>query len=238
MARDQKRDALQLIFSFFLGVLLTVFIGVGVWTFYPDPVRQGTPLAERRDELFKKQEQISIKSGKDITPAEQQESARIQDEIEELDDVIEKERGDWAVVTSIILISFATLLMVVSLLLPEAARVISNGVLLGGLLSMIYGTGWSFAGGDSRARFAVVSVALLLTLVFGFIRFVIMGRRAEEREERLAAASASGSAVPVGSVAPDDASSIEALAARVAHLEARAEAAAAALGGREDERRV
>ena len=82
--------------------------------------------------------------------------------------------------TSIVLLVFATALMAISLFLPEDMRVFSNGILLGGVFTVIYGTGWSFAGGDSRARFFVVLVALLLSIPFGYLRF-IRGRQERGR---------------------------------------------------------
>jgi len=181
MARDQKRDALQLIFSFFLGLLLVVFVGVGVFTFYPGPDSPDDSRQERLEELFREQERIFQRSGeKELTEAEQNQVDEINEEIDEINDDLMDERSVWARNTSIVLITFATVLMIVSLVLPEAMHVISNGTLLGGLFTIVYGTGWSFVGGDSKARFAVVTVALLLTLLFGYIKFV-RPRLAEEQ---------------------------------------------------------
>ena len=62
--------------------------------------------------------------------------------------------------------------MAVSLIRADRLSVISNGLLLGGVLTMLYGTGWTLASGDSRARFWVMAVALLITLLLGYVRFV------------------------------------------------------------------
>lgn len=173
MADQPKRDALQLIFSFFLGILLVVFVGVGVFTFYPGPQAPDNPEQERLDELFREQEQIFRGSdGREPTTQEQERLDEINQEIDEINQELSDQRAVWSRNTSIVLIVFATILMIVSLLLPEAMSVISNGTLLGGLFTMVYGTGWSFAGDDSRARFFVVTVALVLTLIFGYLKFV------------------------------------------------------------------
>lgn len=239
MSTEQRKvDALQLIFSVFLGILLVVVIGVGVWTFYPQPFGPNSPEQERLEELYKEQEMLGRTSEKAPSTAEQDaEFRRIQDEIDEVNDAMSDRRDSWAVGTSIILLSFATLLMAVSLFLPEHVRVFSNGVLLGGVFTVIYGTGWSFAGGDTRARFWVVLVALGLSVLFGYLRFV----RRREGRDAAPSASLAGSAAAVPprapsaadgtAAAPEDAAALASLTARVEALEARAAAAADALRG-------
>jgi hypothetical protein len=230
MASDPKRvDALQLIFSVFLGALLVIVIGVGVWTFYPQPYGPDSPEQKKIDQLYRQQEQINVAvGGKSLDTTQSAEVKRIQDEIEALDESMQGARDDWAVTTSIILLSFATILMAISLFLPEHMRVFSNGILLGGLFTIVYGTGWSFAGGDSRARFFVVLVALLLSVAFGYLRF-IRGRAEKAAPVTPALATAEAGAA----LAATDAAALGALTARVEALEARAAAAAAALGGSE-----
>jgi hypothetical protein len=223
----KRADALQFIFSLFLGMLLVVVVGVGVWTFYPQPFGPNSAQQERLDELYREQENVFGKgTPSDLSSAQQKaEAERIQDEIEKINDEMSEQRDAWAVNTSIILLTFATTLMAISLFLPEHMKVFSNGILLGGLFTVVYGTGWSFAGGDSRARFFVVLVALLLSLAFGYLRF-IRGRR---EQEQLAAVAPT--AVGDSAMSPD----LGELTARVAALEARATAAAQALGGERDE---
>ncbi len=236
MAAENKRgDALQLIFSFFLAILLVVLIGVGVWTFYPEPFDADSPKQQQIEKLNQEQNQIMNSTvGKELTPAQQAEVDRIQEQIDEINQSMQAERDAWAVNTSVILLVFATILMAISLFLPEHMRVFSNGVLLGGLFTVIYGTGWSFTGGDSRARFFVVLVAVALTVAFGYLRF-IRGRKVGAAVGTTSAAATEGALAE--SVAAD-AGALAALVARVDALEARAEAAAEALsaGSRRDER--
>jgi hypothetical protein len=226
MTDTRRVDALQLIFSLFLGALLVVVVGAGVWTFYPGPFGENSPEQERLEELQQQQERLGMKTGGgEFTPADQAEQRRIQEEMDDINDAMADARGRWAVNTSIILLTFATTLMAISLFLPERMRVFSNGVLLGGLFTVIYGTGWSFAGGDSRARFFVVLVALLLAVAFGYLRFV---RGREAAAEPAAASPAVPSVAGATGAEPE---SVAALTARVEALEARAEAAARALRG-------
>ena len=55
MTSDRQRYALQVIFSFFLGLMVTAFIGVGVNTFFPPPE---TDYQRQLDDLYREQEDI------------------------------------------------------------------------------------------------------------------------------------------------------------------------------------
>jgi hypothetical protein len=57
--------------------------------------------------------------------------------------------------------------------------VISNGLLLGGVFSMLYGIGWIIATDTSITRFLVMTAALLITLGLGFVRFVRRGKSSQ-----------------------------------------------------------
>jgi hypothetical protein len=69
---------------------------------------------------------------------------------------------DWARVTSIILVLFATRSLAVSLILSEQLRVISNELLPCGLFTMIYGGGWVILSGNAVARFWVILFAMIV----------------------------------------------------------------------------
>ncbi len=219
---ERQNYALQTIFSFFLGLMVVAFIGVGVNTFYPSPTET---YQKQQQEISRQMEALNIKnpSGTSTDPATQAKMAELQKQQNELQDKIDAEMKIWARNTSIILVLFATLVMGVSLLLSEQLRVISNGLLLGGLFSMLYGAGWVIFSGNSVARFAVILFALVVALGLGYLKFV----RGRESRAAVPPATSPGSAEIV-----DDAE-LAGLASRVAALEARASAAAAALGGPE-----
>lgn len=124
--------------------------------------------------------------------------------------------------TSIILILFATAVMGISLILSEQLRVISNGLLLGGLFTMVYGVGWIIASGESVARFGVIVFALTVTLALGYLKFV---RGKEAAVPAAAQVVGPGGEVDVAAFAP--------LVARIEALETKTEAAAA-LGARKE----
>ena len=121
----------------------------------------------------------------------------------------------WRLVTSIILLLSATIIMIVSMLLPDRVPVIANGVLLGGLFTMIAAVGYTSSTQDNIVRFFVVTLALLVTVGMGYWRFTLA------RRPKPAGASAG----PVGTAAAGAEAPVDAaLAARVDTLEARLDA--------------
>lgn len=119
--------ALQMIFAFFLGLVVVGFVGIGVNTFYPEPSYV---------------------------------------------DYDENRFSQWRLVTGIILLVLATLILVISLTLPAEQVVISNGLLLGGVFTMIYAVGMTVSADQSIWRFVVVAVALIVTIAIGYAKFV------------------------------------------------------------------
>jgi len=211
---DKQRGALQIIFSFFLGLMVTAFIGVGVYTFYPPPEER---YQEQLQELYRSQEDIqSFKEPSALTPGDRARLRDIQADIRKIEDAQQAAREVWGRNTSIILITFATLVMSISLIMSDRLKVISNGLLLGGLFTMLYGTGWIIATGTSQARFFVMTAALAITLGLGYVRFV---RERRDSDSAATVVGGTGQAVP----------ELAALSARVDALERRNAALAAAI---------
>jgi len=219
---DRQNYALQTIFSFFLGLMVVALIGVGVNTFYQSPAEK---YQKEQQALSRQMEALNIKNPNGNTDATTKaESAALQAKMNALQDKTDAEMKPWARNTSIILVLFATLVMTVSLIRSEQLRVLSNGLLLGGLFSMLYGAGWAIFSGNSVARFAVILFALVVALGLGYLKFV----RARIQSTGQAQVAGSGAAGP----ALDDAT-LSALVSRITVLEERSAAAAAALGGEE-----
>jgi hypothetical protein len=121
----RTNNALQIIFAFFLGLVVVAFVGIGVNTFYPEPAYvDGRP-----------------------------------------------EYAGWQLTTGIILLVCATIILAVSLFLPEAQGVLSNGLLLGGVFTMIYAVGVTVSSSASVLRFVVAAVALAVTIAIGWLKF-------------------------------------------------------------------
>jgi hypothetical protein len=210
--RDPGRSTgLRTIFSFFLGIMLVAFAGVGVYTFYPPPEEFDTQIRElnRREEIIR-----DSRPADQLTEADRAQIRDVNEERYALQDALREAQRPWGRTTSIILMVVATLAMAVSLIRAGQLAVISNGLLLGGVFTMLYGVGWIIATDVSKARFVVMAIALAITLALGYLRFVRSGRTAEEK---------------AGAGAPD-AEGLADMELRLRALEERMQEAARALG--------
>jgi hypothetical protein len=210
---------LRTIFAFFLGLMLTAFVGVGVYTFHPPPQRFDNEL---RDLGRKEQALRDARAPNELTSADRDSLQALERRRNELVDAAAAARTPWARTTSITLIIVATLAMAASLIGADRLLVISNGLLLGGVFLMLYGVGWIIATDTSVARFVVITVALAITLALAYARFV-------RRTPRTVIGATPGLSETA------DASALE---RRVRALEERLDAAAAVLGSaqaRDDE---
>lgn len=187
MSASKENTGLGIIFSIFLGIMVMAFIGVGVFTFYPMPDVAGQ---ERLEDLYRDQEDIQrFRDPTALTEEDRAKLTQVQAEIREVEDELQADREIWGRNTSIILITFATITMAISLIRSEQLPVISNGLLLGGVFTMIYGVGWIIATGTSYGRFLVIAAALGITLVLGYLRFV---RRKEAAVQVIAGGEVAG----------------------------------------------
>lgn len=214
MADSKAGSGLQTLFAIFLGLMVTAFIGVGVYTFYPPPDRQFRAQIESLD-----RQQQAIRNSQPenaLTPADRAQMQKIIDERNRIQDATRASTEAWAGRTSIILVALATITMALSLTAVAQLPVISNGLLMGGVFTMLYGVAWVIASGTSATRFIVMTFALVITLGLGYLRFV--------RRRATAEARAGGATAPTG-----DFSDLE---QRVRTLEERMVQAATALAAR------
>ena len=78
---------------------------------------------------------------------------------------------------SIMSMGGAVLLLALSLGLERKNKVMANGILLGGLFTLVYGVARGFVSRDTTTLFITLSVALALVMVLGFRRFRTSPRR-------------------------------------------------------------
>jgi hypothetical protein len=202
---------LRTIFSFFLGIMLVAFAGVGVYTFYPPPEEFVTQIREldRREEMIR-----DSRPADQLTAEDRAQIREVNQERYALQDARRESERPWGRTTSIILMVVATLAMAVSLIRAGQLPVISNGLLLGGVFTMLYGVGWIIATDVSKARFVVMAIALVITLALGYLRFVRTGKTAADK---------------AGAAAPE-AEGLADVELRLRALEERMQEAARALG--------
>lgn len=147
---------LKLIYTFFLGLLLAIFIGVGIATFYPGPQTPDVPPAL----------EIS-KPSTELSPEERRQQ-------EEYNQQWREYRDDQKIYSrniSLIALVFSLTFLVISLVFAKQLTVLSDGFLLGGLFLLLYSIGNVFVSEDAKYRFIVVSAGLFVAIILGYIKF-------------------------------------------------------------------
>lgn len=152
----EETGLLRLAYTFFLGILLAVFIGVGINTFYPGPEAPKYP--------------TELNSyGKEMTIAQE----KTQKAFDKKMDVYNEKMKPYNRNVSIITLCAAVIMLAVSLLYEKKIRVIADGIMLGGIFTLIYSLGRGFASEDTKYVFAMVSIGLVIVLYLGYHRFVL-----------------------------------------------------------------
>lgn len=152
-----KEDAsvLRLLYTFFVGVLLAVFVGVGVATFYTAPKSPEYP--------------IELNTlGKEPTAEQLALERKYSMKMEEYNEVMKPYNRK----TSLITLCAAVILLGISLIYEKRMKILAEGVMLGGLFTLIYSLGRSFAADDTKYSFLAVTVSLVIVLFLGYHRFV------------------------------------------------------------------
>lgn len=153
---------LRFVYILFTGVLLATFVGVGIAAFYPSPKTPEPP--------------VSVKYAPPCESAKDEAtSQKIRQEQEEFDKVFkayERQNEKYNRDVSIISLAAAILILIVSLTLFKKILILADGLLLGGVLTLIYSIIRGFGSGDNMFRFIVVSAGLIIALFLGYIKFI------------------------------------------------------------------
>jgi len=146
---------LRLVYTFFLGVLLAIFVGVGVATYYPGPKSVEFPVELNSYGKEPTAEQLAIQKSYDIKMQQ-----------------YNKDMRPYNRNTSIIVLCAAVIFLVISLIYEKRIKILADGVMLGGLFTLVYSIGRSFASQDTKYTFLTVTIGLLIVLYLGYHRFV------------------------------------------------------------------
>ena len=152
---------LKLIYTFLIGIFLAVFVGVGIAAFYPEPKFPEQPIALKY---------CSPEMIKDATQyAEFKSQAEKFDKEEKL---FQAQSQVYNRNVSIIAIIASIIIVIASLTLFRSILLIADGLLLGGVLTLIYSVLRGFGTEDNMFRFIVVSVGLFVSLILGYVKFI------------------------------------------------------------------
>ena len=140
---------LRIIFTLFVGAILALFIGFGIHTLYPPPEPPDTAIVELKANPSDADIEKASAAQKAYDTAYQAYSRNV----------------------SMVSMAGAVILLALSLVLERKNKVMANGILLGGLFTLVYGVARGFVSRDTTTLFATLTIALALVMVLGFRRF-------------------------------------------------------------------
>lgn len=147
---------IKYIYTFFLGLLLATFVGVGISTFYPSPTEPTLPDSYMRSDV------------KELTTEEKQAEETYRAEQEAFQDTLSVYNRN----VSLIALVFSLVALVIALGFAQKLTVIADGLLLGGVFTLLYSIGRGLASEDPQFRFIVTTVGLIIALVLGYLKFI------------------------------------------------------------------
>lgn len=149
----------KVIYSLFLGLLISIFIGVGVSVFYNEPEHPDEPDFYSYEFMMEGEEQSEEQRAKEIA---------FQNKVE----IYDEEMAEYNRNVSLVLIALAIALLGIGLGTASKIEVISDGVLYGGIFTLFYGMTRGLASDSDTARFLVISICLVVVIVLGYFKFV------------------------------------------------------------------
>ena len=159
---------LRTVYTLFLGALIALLVGLGVATVHPGP-----EAPEASSAL------VAAQQTRELTPEEEQQWAQHLSDRDAWEERSMRHSRDVGVTTLVA----AVLLIVLSLLIERRRPVLADGILLGGLFTLLHSVVRSLISQDTLVTFGVVTLALALTLYVGYRRFVDRPTDAGERSD-------------------------------------------------------
>jgi hypothetical protein len=156
---------IKYVYTFFLALLLALFVGVGISVFYPEPEQPRYPEPLTRalapGEYHSKEDRVEIEKQR-----------KMEIDFQKKREQFEKRSGIYNRNVSIISLAASIITVVVTLTIFKRVPVIADGLLLGGIFILGYSIIRGFTSNDDRLRFFVISVGLAMTLIVGYLKFI------------------------------------------------------------------
>lgn len=146
---------IRYIYSVFLGLLLAIFVGVGISVFYTQPTAPKFPTELNYQQKEPTTEEIQAQKAFDTKQQAWDEAMK-----------------PYSRNVSAMALIAAVAMVAVGLAMGERAKVLADGITLGGVFTLVYSLGRGFASTNTKYSFFVVTVALIIVIVLGYLHFV------------------------------------------------------------------
>jgi hypothetical protein len=140
-----------------MSLIIALFFGLGVSAFYEAPKAPDYPVTSS-----------TIKES-NVTAIEQ---SAAQTKYDSDYEIYRQGSSVYNRNTSMITLGLAVIALIISLLLMPKIYIMSNGLMLGGVFTLIYSMICGFATDDTKYRFIIVCLGLVITLALGYLKFI------------------------------------------------------------------
>ena len=164
---------IRYIYTFFVGLFLAIFVGLGIAVFYEQPAAPEEPVAMQ-----------SI--GKEGPTEAQQKEINA---FHEKQKVYDQQMAIYNRNVSIIVLICAVVILAVALLFTDKLGIVADGILLGGIFSLLYGIGRGMATDNNKYRFIVAAIGLAITITLGYLKFTHRRGPKKTANDRMSAGS-------------------------------------------------
>lgn len=149
---------IRYIYTFFVGLFLVIFIGMGIEVFYESPKPPTEP------------SWFSSPSMPNKEPSEEQktEEKAYQAAMTNFEKTV---KSDHNRNVSLIVLCCAVIVLAIALIFDKKLGTVADGLLLGGIFTLLYGIGRGFEVDSNKFRFLVATIGLAVTIILGFIKF-------------------------------------------------------------------
>lgn len=147
-------NVIRYIYTFFVGLFLAIFIGTGIAVFYAAPQEPEPPLG------------FGIEKSNLTEPEKQQiETYNVQQRDFMRDEQIYNRN------VSIIVLICSVIILIIALVFSDRLGIVADGLLLGGIFTLLYGIARGMASDSNQYRFVVAAVGLAVTIILGYVKF-------------------------------------------------------------------
>ena len=148
-----EHHSLKTAYTFFVGLLLAIFVGVGVQAFYSAPKFPDYP-------TYGYTEQPTA------------EEKKAQEEFDKKIKEHDEKSKPYSRNVSLITMGAAIVFLSIGVVFDKKLKIIANGFMIGGILTLIYSIGRSFAADNYTYTFGAVSAGLVIALALGYWQFL------------------------------------------------------------------
>lgn len=144
---------LEGLYSLLLGIFLTFFVGIGINTFYTQPVYHEPP-------------SCMVPVGKEAEPVPMQQQC--QKEIE----ANQQKTNTYSQNVSLMALVAAVIYVAIGFLVFRSTQLFSSGFLFGSIFTLLYSLARGLNSNNHIFAFIVVVVSIILVMAIGYLRFV------------------------------------------------------------------